>query len=502
MRQNMKQKQHSTFNVQRPTSNQQRLREGRSLNVRFWMLNFERCSFARSRASVLVGLLWCVALLSVVVFGVLHTTWMDLVMVKNYGDRIQAHYLALAGIEKAKALLYQDALSRSRSDVNHDGALYNDPQDFQDVSFGRGAFTIFRRGRQDEGGGILYGVSDEESRLNVNVAATNELLQLPEMTPDVVAAIVDWRDADNEVTPGGAEASYYASLQPPRQPRNGPFETVRELLMVRGVTRPLLFGNDVHQDGFLPSTAIAGNDLSDAAYHAGDVDAGWAGIITVDSSINNVSASGQTRVDIQTADEAALTAVPDITPEIARAIMAYRGQHPFQSIADLLDVTASAPQAQNQTAAQRPGNQNASNSNTAQGQSAGPEVINENLLMDIADNLTANSGQNLPGAINLNTASLDVLDCLPGLDPQLAQAIISYRQSSGFFRNVAGLLQVQGMTRDIFKQVAPLVSARSETYRILCEGTVNSTGVSQRIQVIVHVGLQDVTTLSYREDNL
>jgi hypothetical protein len=48
--------------------------------------------------------------------------------------------------------------------------------------------------------------------------------------------------------------------------------------------------------------------------------------------------------------------------------------------------------------------------------------------------------------------------------------------------------------------VAPLVTARSETYRILSEGKVTSTGARQRIQVIVRVGLQDIQTLSYRED--
>src|SRR5690348_3068943 len=57
-------------------------------------------------ASVLVGLLWCVAILSVVVIGVLHSARLNLLVVKNHGDLIQAHYLALAGIEKAKALLY------------------------------------------------------------------------------------------------------------------------------------------------------------------------------------------------------------------------------------------------------------------------------------------------------------------------------------------------------------------------------------------------------------
>ena len=63
----------------------------------------------RTRASILVGLLWCVALLSLVVVSLLHTARMDLTITKNYGDKIQAHYLALAGIEKAKALLYHDA---------------------------------------------------------------------------------------------------------------------------------------------------------------------------------------------------------------------------------------------------------------------------------------------------------------------------------------------------------------------------------------------------------
>ena len=104
--------------------------------------------------------------------------------------------------------------------------------------------------------------------------------------------------------------------------------------------------------------------------------------------------------------------------------------------------------------------------------------------------------------ININTASLDVLNTLPGVDRNLAQAIISYRQSSGFFPSTGDLLKVGGMTQAIFKQIAPLVTARSETFRILCEGKVTSTGARQRIMEIVHVGLNDISTLGYREDNL
>src|ERR1035441_1103890 len=99
--------------------------------------------------SVLVGVLWCLALLSVVVIGVLHTARMDLIVVKNYGDRIQAHYLAVAGIEKAKALLYQDTRERSRSARHHSGQLYNAPEHFRDVALGRGQYRVFRHGREN-----------------------------------------------------------------------------------------------------------------------------------------------------------------------------------------------------------------------------------------------------------------------------------------------------------------------------------------------------------------
>src|SRR5579863_5808705 len=99
----------------------------------------------RRQASVLVGVLWCVAILSIVVITTLHETRLDLLTVKNYGDRVQAHYLALAGVERAKALLYHDAVTRSGSHVNHNGQLYDDEADFRETSFGRGEYTVFHR---------------------------------------------------------------------------------------------------------------------------------------------------------------------------------------------------------------------------------------------------------------------------------------------------------------------------------------------------------------------
>ncbi len=457
-------------------------------------------------ASVLVGLLWCLVLLSLIVIGVLHTSRIDLMVVKNYGDRIQAHYLAVAGIEKAKALLYQDARERSRSGQNHTGAVYDAPENFREISLGRGQFSVLHRGRADENGDLLFGVSDEESRLNVNYTSVEELTRLEDMTPDIAAAIIDWRDEDNVVTPGGAEADYYLSLQPPYVPRNGPLQTIRELLMVRGVTPQLLFGADRHQNGLLePAADSAASKSLDTS------DTGWAGLMTVDSSVANLDAAGQERINVQTADERTLTGVRGITTDIARAIVAYRGQNRFNTVADLLDVTAA--QSQNRPGAVSVGTANTPDqTGNPQGQPtqnqpvsnpSGPKVISADLLMDIADQLTTQTGSaNVAGLININTASLEVLQCLPGMTRELAQAITSFRHSNGFFANIAWLLKVSGITQDIFKQVAPRVCVRSETFRILSEGRVGSSGARQRIQEIVHVGLYDLDTLSYREDDL
>ena len=449
------------------------------------------------RASVLVGLLWCLALLSVVVIGVLHTARLNLVVVKNYGDLIQAHYLALAGIEKAKALLYQDAIDRRRSRQNHSGELYDAPQQFRDVTLGRGQFRVFRFGQPEEGGGIIYGVTDEESRLNVNRASAEELAKLYGMTPDVAAAIIDWRDEDNAVTPGGAEADYYAVLEPPCLPRNGPLQTTRELLMVRGVSRELLLGESANQDGALDSVENDSPDSSALDRGAGIVDEGWSGILTVDSSVENVNAAGEDRVNVQSADEASLASVRGISSDIAKAIVAYRGQNRLENLADLLDVVA--VQNQNPPAPQGNPAQSPIPPNAPASSATGPRVISEELFLDVADDFTTEAGQDLPGLVNVNTASRAVLMCLPGIDQELAQAIVSYRQSSGFFPNIAWLLKVPGMNRQIFKQLAPRVSARSETFRILSEGKVRSTGTRQRIQEIVHVGLRNIDVLSYRE---
>ena len=460
----------------------------------------------RRTGSILIGVLWCMVLLSVLVIGVLHTARMDLLVVKNYGDRVQAHYLALAGVERAKALLYQDVVTRQQTARNHTGSLYSDAKLFQDVPLGRGKFQVFRRAPPEEGGGVIYGICDEESRLNLNSASASQFTNLTGITPDIIAAVIVWRSAatQNTAAPGGANSDYYLSLRPPYLARNGPFQTVRELLMVRGVTPELLLGNDHDQNGFLDSDDDPAGEGAPASKPPPQPNPGWAALLTVTDTDKNVNAAGKDRVNPQTADEATLSTVPGITPAIAKAIVSYRGQNRLQSLDDLLSVTAQNPNqgGANVNAGARRNPAAGGNQGGGQGGSgnSGSPVISQELFEQIADDLTLASGTDLPGLININTARLEVLMCLPGVDQSLAQAIINYRKSTGCFDNVAGLLKVDGITRAIFKQVVPLVTARSETFRIVCEGKVNSTGARQRIEAIVHIGRSDIETLAYRED--
>jgi hypothetical protein len=60
----------------------------------------------------------------------------------------------------------------------------------------------------------------------------------------VVDSIVDWYDPDDETGVHGAETPFYLDREPAYPAKNGPFESIEELLQVRGVTPELFYGVD------------------------------------------------------------------------------------------------------------------------------------------------------------------------------------------------------------------------------------------------------------------
>lgn len=94
-----------------------------------------------------------------------------------------------------------------------------------------------------------FGLVDEQSKVDLNSVTADRMLAFSTVSQELALAIVDWRDADSTISnsngAGGAEDEYYATLPNPYRAKNGLFETVEELLLVRGAYPELLWGERV-----------------------------------------------------------------------------------------------------------------------------------------------------------------------------------------------------------------------------------------------------------------
>ncbi len=92
------------------------------------------------------------------------------------------------------------------------------------------------------------GILDEERKLNINTADTDILRRLftevagvkEKLAEAITESVLDWRDEDNDKRDFGAEKFEYLLLKKPYDCKNGPFESLEELLLVRGMTPEIL----------------------------------------------------------------------------------------------------------------------------------------------------------------------------------------------------------------------------------------------------------------------
>jgi type II secretory pathway component PulK len=267
----------------------------------------------------------------------------------QYAEMMTAEYKAANSIVRAgqaraaaaSGVYYAAALLADKD--SYTGTLNSNPYDnqniFQSVTLGDGGtgraqamFSVVAPFSPDESpvdaSSFRYGVTDESAKINPNAlfqvdptgtVLYNALLLLPNMTPDVADAIVDWIDPDDDPRANGAENSYYMGLSPAYRCKNGPLDTLEELLYVRGVTPELLFGTDRNRNG----APDPGED--DGSGTPGD--RGWSAYLTVYSRESNVDSTGAPRIYLNDTDTATLyqkltAAFGDAS--LADFIMAYR----------------------------------------------------------------------------------------------------------------------------------------------------------------------------------
>lgn len=77
-----------------------------------------------------------------------------------------------------------------------------------------------------------------------------------EQAEALVDALIDWLDEDDEELAQGAESSYYQGLETPYGCRNGKMVNVEELLLVKGMTPAIVYGDEEHE-GIFSSVTVA-----------------------------------------------------------------------------------------------------------------------------------------------------------------------------------------------------------------------------------------------------
>ncbi len=71
---------------------------------------------------------------------------------------------------------------------------------------------------------------------------------------------------------------------------------------------------------------------------------------------------------------------------------------------------------------------------------------------------TAPAAKPAPGVVNINTATADQLDTLPGIGAKMAARIVEYRQKNGSFKKVEDLMNVRGIGEKNFLKLKPLIT--------------------------------------------
>ena len=391
------------------------------MSIRLWLAFPRDRRRGRQQGVVLILAVFGVVLLGVLAVAISAAVRVELLASRAGLDRAQSLFLAEAGLQQARAiLLYEDLTVDSLQDVWGPGA--ESPLDLPQ-ELGDGYYRVR--------------VYDASGRISINQADAGTdppeyqtlLGILARLTGDaaVAAAVVDWRDEGRTSSLGGDENEYYASLPQPYVPRDGPFQTLGELLLVRGVTPEMFFG------------AAGGPGLED--------------LLTVEAWSPNTDANGERRVDLNGFRNWGM----DLEWErsLRSKLEQSFGMYADKIFKQLLDGFSAA-----------------GGEYTGLGQLATAAGLSPEVIVAVIDWLTVEPGEEVSGKVNVNTAQGEALAALPGSSPELAEEIVARREAAPLrsLGEVAELLLAQPAGQTVFAQMVDHLTTKSSSFIIEAMG--------------------------------
>lgn len=205
-----------------------------------------RCFFfsKKERGIALFLVLWVLTLLSVIVGEFCRTMRTEVNITRNFKEETQAYYIALAGLNTAIAELVKNEVTPPQvkaseasetSDTEEEKIEWRTNTNIPRIPFAQGYFKVT--------------IGNESGKININKADQRLLkmmlnrFDLEENDKEGIAdSILDWRDKDNLHRLNGAEDDYYQSLPEPYECKDGDFDSIEELLLVKGMTPEIFYG--------------------------------------------------------------------------------------------------------------------------------------------------------------------------------------------------------------------------------------------------------------------
>lgn len=427
----------------------------------------------RRNAFATVLVLWVVVMAAFLLAGVQSAAFRGAVGGREELARVRAHWAARAGLEATFARLARDTESPDMSDPQ---ATTLDLEEVAEGFLYRADYIIYH----EREGIIVPGPVDAHSRLNVNTLDTDSLLALPLMSEDLADAILDWRDADDDTRPLGAEIGYYFSSRGSYEPRNDDIRHIAEIELIAGADELLVRGEDYDLDSQLDPNEDDGRASWPPDQPDGQLDPEWSELLTAASVDGGYAHSGEERLDLTSASASDVARIVGVSNSHAETIIGI-AQTPGVVLEDFISGNLSQ-------LAQVAGLDEDANTSP---------LTDAQLASLLAEAWIGDAFELAPGRVNLNTAPQEVLDALFPSNPSLVDAIVARRDASaGGFTSVIDLLGT--IDRATLSQIARRVTVRSNVYVVSVRGRDESSGIEANLVATIDRSRLPVEILELR----